>query len=118
MEFDINSYQGSNTAMCCRSYEEVICFAEYLDSVGRQWCNGKSYTDHNPQYQLVTDDDGFCFIFNEGFWDHESVLKNTYNKECQIIYFSDFSWDTIEANLSEYLEASSEMDVFLSQFTP
>ena len=116
MEFDINSYQGSNTVMCCRSYEEVICFAEYLDSVGRRWCNGKYYTEHTIQYQLADEENGFCFVFNQGLWDREYALKEASNEEWQIIYFSDFSWDKVDSDNTIHFEESSEIDEFLNQY--
>lgn len=44
MKFNIKDYPGKY-AMHCKTKEEARSFCDYLKSIGRTWCTGRSYDD-------------------------------------------------------------------------
>lgn len=89
--FDISAYQGG-FVMACETQEEARVFLEYLDSVGRKWCDGKPYTvtDNFDTYGNQT-----CYYFNEGSYGSVGFAIR-YKKT--ILKFSDFYWEANEFN--------------------
>lgn len=61
MKFNIDDYKG-NYVMHCKTEEEAKDFCNYLDSLGRKWCNNKKYTEEN-YWQYYQDET--CYDFND-----------------------------------------------------
>ena len=61
MSFNIEDYKG-NYVMHCKTEEEAKDFCNYLDSLGRKWCNNKKYTEEN-YWQYYQDET--CYDFND-----------------------------------------------------
>lgn len=61
MKFNIEDYKG-NYVIHCKTEEEAKDFCNYLDSLGRKWCNNKKYTEEN-YWQYYQDET--CYDFND-----------------------------------------------------
>jgi hypothetical protein len=46
MKFNIDDYKGKYV-MHCKTDEEADNFLNYLDSIGKKWCSGRSYLSNN-----------------------------------------------------------------------
>lgn len=93
MKFNINDYKG-DYAMHCKTEEEAESFCEYLNSLGKRWCDGDSYAEDNgwDAHKSKT-----CYIFNSNY---RRPLKGAINDGCTILEWSDFMRDTFtRANL-------------------
>ena len=86
MKFNINDYKGEY-AMHCKTEEEVKIFCRYLNSIGKKWCSGTSYSRLTiwDNYKEQT-----CYEFNKGAYSDKSFYEDSGYK---ILEFSDFEWD-------------------------
>lgn len=73
MKFNIDNYKGAYV-MHCKTEKEAIDFSCYLDSVGRRWCTGATYTQTDSwSYRY----ENFVYYFNNGtYGDLEYIPKN------------------------------------------
>lgn len=80
--FDIENYTERYTyAMHCKTYEEAVEFTQYLDSVGKKWCDGNRYTPENTNFGRYGEDT--CYEFVSGSY-------------CGINYFRDNRYKILE----------------------
>lgn len=86
-KFNIEDYEHlSEIAMCCPNEEDATIFFEYLNSVGKRWCNGEKYVvnDFSLKYGAST-----AYAFNRG----KFCSKEYYEEEgYTFLYFDDFDW--------------------------
>lgn len=86
MKFDINNYKGMYYVMHCKTEEEAREFCNYLHSVGRKWCSGKSYiglTNYRENKEKT------AYNFNNDSYADTSWYENM---GYTILEFSDFDW--------------------------
>lgn len=85
MRFHIEQYRGKYV-MHCKTEEEAQIFLEFLSSIGRTWCDGKSYLENlNYNYEGQT-----AYAFNEGRYGRTDRQPELGFK---VINFDDFDWD-------------------------
>ena len=85
MRFHIEQYPGKYV-MHCKTEEEAQIFLEFLSSIGRTWCDGKSYLENlNYNYEGQT-----AYAFNEGRYGRTDRQPELGFK---VINFDDFDWD-------------------------
>ena len=84
MRFNIEDYKGKYV-MHCKTEEEAKDFCNYLDSLGRKWCNNKKYTEEN-YWRYYKDE--ICYDFNNdnAYSGTESFIRHNY----KILEWSDF----------------------------
>lgn len=93
MKFNINDYKG-DYAMHCKTEKEAESFCEYLNSLGKRWCDGDSYVEDNGWDAHKSET---CYVFNSGY---RRPVIGAINDGCTILEWSDFMRDTfIKANL-------------------
>ena len=84
LKFKIEDYKGKYV-MHCKTEEEAKDFCNYLDSLGRKWCNNKKYTEEN-YWRYYKDE--ICYDFNNdnAYSGTESFIRHNY----KILEWSDF----------------------------
>jgi hypothetical protein len=83
VKFDIDNYRGAYV-MHCKTEEEAKDFCEYLNSIGRTWCDGGSY---KKSYCYYEHGNKTAYNFNGGSYSNvEKYLKWGY----KILEWSDF----------------------------
>lgn len=83
--FNIDDYKGKY-AMNCNTEEKAKVFCDYLDSIGRTWNDGSSYTSHTNWGAYTFD---LCYRFNFG----KTCSKGYYERRgYKILEFDDFLW--------------------------
>ena len=106
-KFNINDYNG-DVCMHCATVDEANAFLAFLDSIGRTWCNGRSYLDatHFDDYG-----EGTCYFFNNGTYD-----SIQYAKDCnwQVLEYASFDFCCIE---EEFVTDERPLDDFFSAFS-
>lgn len=108
--FPINDYKDTEDqrfAMHCESEEEARIFLEFLDSIGRRWASGESYTNHNNYFYRYRDH-GPCYYFNEG---RVGSVESASITDAIILEFSDLLIDDSGFDVDK-----SALDEFLSAF--
>lgn len=83
MRFNIEDYKGKYV-MHCKTEEEAKDFCNYLDSLGRKWCDGTKYTEMT---HWNFEKDKTCYDFNLGVY---GSIEYFYNKKYQILEWGDF----------------------------
>ena len=86
MKFDIRDYKG-RCVMHCKTEDEAKVFCKYLDSIGRKWRDGTSYSRGTnwDEYKYQT-----YYNFNAGLFGNRSFYEHC---GYTILEFSDFEWD-------------------------
>lgn len=84
MKFNIINYQGQ-FAMHCKTEKEARSFCDYLHSMGRRWCTGKSYKD-STNYHVHGKHT--VYFFNDGSYGSTEMC---YNYGYKILEWSDFT---------------------------
>lgn len=94
MRFDINNYKGKY-AMHCKTEQEAREFCDYLHSIGKKWCNRKSYQDDTEWISCTINT---CYDFNKG----ERYYKSYYIRhDYTILEWSDFTTEFTKADLKD-----------------
>ena len=108
MKFNIDNYRG-NYAMHCKTEEEAESFCEYLNSLGKRWCDGDSYVEDNGWDAHKSET---CYVFNS---DYRRPVIGAMNDGCTILEWSDFMRDTFtKANLKNgdvILRADGDVEI-------
>lgn len=87
--FDINDYDN-NCVMHCRTLDEAVEFTQYLDSIGKRWCNKERYRPTNTMWDRYGANT--CYEFIGGtFCELHYFERNRY----QILSFADFDFKDI-----------------------
>ena len=83
MKFNINNYEGS-FGMHCKTEKEANDFCDYMHRIGKKWCSGCTYDNHNnwKYYGKNT-----VYYFNEGSYD---TMCNARINGYIILEWSDF----------------------------
>lgn len=71
MKFNIDDYKG-NYVMHCKTEKEARDFLDYLDSIGKKWCSGKSYLG-NTNWGIYTSNT--IYEFNHGSYADTSYAE-------------------------------------------
>lgn len=88
-KFDICNYPG-RYVMHCDTEEKAVAFTRYMDSVGLEWINNRSYIDQT-QWEVYKQDT--CYDFNEGqFCNIGYFLEENDDANYTILEFDDFDW--------------------------
>lgn len=84
--FNIEDYD-SRYVMHCKTEEEAIEFTQYLDSIGKKWCNGERYTPDNTTWGSY--EENTCYEFTNGTYsDYGYFMQNNYT----ILEFENFDF--------------------------
>lgn len=83
--FDIENYKGVKVAMHCPTEENAYCFLEYLQSIGKKWCDGVEYDGRNTMWYEYKEDTAYAF--NEGKY---ADVNFYFEHNCLVIHFDDF----------------------------
>lgn len=93
MKFNIEDYKNDKYVMHCKTKEEAKSFCNYLQNIGKKWCNGDSY--NNTKYNVYGEATCYDFILGD------IGLIDFYKQQAfSILEWSDFMEDTVE-NTSE-----------------
>lgn len=88
MKFDIENYKDNRYAMKCKSARESDRFRYYLDSIGRKYRSGDSYSELN----YWDDYDGVIYyFFNTGEYSTSTELVREF--EDIVLCFNGFEWE-------------------------
>jgi hypothetical protein len=83
MKFNIDDYKGKYV-MHCKTEEEANDFLDYLDSIGKKWCSGRSYLCNTCWHYYTTDT---IYNFNtDSYCDIKCAKQHHYT----ILEWSDF----------------------------
>lgn len=105
MKFDISEYPGQY-AMHCSTREDAEIFLSFLQSLGKRWCDGASYSNTNfGNYEERT-----AYSFNEGKFGTDLWYKD---HNFTVLEFEDFDWDDFTPLSNRDLK---RIDNFFSQF--
>lgn len=106
MKFDISEYHG-RYAMHCSTREDAETFLNFLQNIGKRWCDGTKYSHTNYEsYEERT-----AYAFNEGKFGTDSWYKE---HSYTVLEFEDFDWDDDFTPLSN--RDLKRIDNFFSQF--
>lgn len=108
MVFDIDKYINTNTEMCCATLEESRIFSEYLDSVGRRWMSGSSYTE------LSYAKNGLYTFYNFNNGSYHNSLSNKGQRDKKTLYFSDFEWE--KSYIKDFENSNPLLDDYIKTF--
>ena len=73
--------------MHCRTEEDAIAFIQYLDSIGKEWCNGERYTPDSSAWKNYRENT--CYEFTNGTYsDYDYFLRTRYT----ILEFEEFDF--------------------------
>ena len=89
MKFDINNYTDIYYAMYCKTEDETRAFCNYLHSIGRAWCSGRSYLGETNFVHYEDDNLKIVYYFNNGTFSNVRTAKK---KGYIVLNFSDFEW--------------------------
>lgn len=104
-EFYIEDYIDTKRTvytMHCQTYEEAKVFTTYLHSLGRKWRTGRSYLKiHNYYAESYGYGKETCYFFNKGTVGSRAHIRFL-GDNCKVVVlsFSDFNWDSYNANKS------------------
>ncbi len=93
--FDVNEYVG-NYVMVCNTKEDAATFCEYLNEVGRCWCDGMEYSRRMTNFDVIPVGNSIAYYFNKGTYGRRSLI----GKEYTVLNFSDFDWHKDYSSLS------------------
>ena len=101
MKFEFDAYD-SNHVMLCPTEESAKYFVKFLDSLGRSWRSGASYTHHNNWERHKEET---CYRFTNGEY---SSLRYFESEGYVILNFYDFDWDGFSAKPDTTISMSFE----------
>lgn len=84
MEFNLDEYKDKKYCMHCKTLEEAKDFCRVLDSNGRTWSTGDSYTNYTF---WNTHESGTVYYFNKGTYGSMLIAQE---KQRIILEWSDF----------------------------
>lgn len=89
--FDIENYENIKVVMLCPTKENAEDFLEYLQSIGRKWCDGINYNSRETMWDEYKEKT--CYAFNEGRY---ADIDYYTRKNFLVIRFDDFTMPTSE----------------------
>lgn len=93
--FNIDDFPDIRTAMICENESEVEVFLNYLDSVGRRWRSGFSYSDLS-NYKAGR----IAYYFNDGCYDNDWFVIQEVIEEGHALFFRDFLYSNEDCSFA------------------